>query len=52
MNEYSHTYIIRILMYVTIGNKYKAKIENKMRKTNLDGGASKGLSKEVIFRPI
>lgn len=52
MNEYIYIYIIRILMYVIIGNKYKVKIENKMRKINLDGGVSKGFFKEVIFRLI
>ena len=44
MNARTHTYIIHILISITIKNNYREETENKMGKTNLDVVASQGLS--------
>lgn len=50
MNAYTHIYIILILTFIIIGNKYRAEKEKQIGKTNLDGMASEGLFKEVIIQ--
>lgn len=50
MNASTHAYIILVLTYIIIGNNYRADIENKIGKTNLDGVGNKGLFKEVIIQ--